>query len=86
MKNKNPIYSILGLGSALMLVLAVVGCASSGTQVTQEQKFIRLHHVANTATLRDTWPLTDTARVSAVMPTISVVVRCRVFTACSGES
>jgi hypothetical protein len=34
MKNKNPIYSILGLGSALMLVLAVVGCASSGTQVT----------------------------------------------------
>ena len=48
MNNKNSIYSILGFGLALMLVMAVVGCASSGPQVTREQKFIRLHHVANT--------------------------------------
>ena len=48
MKNKNPVYPILGFALALMLVLTVVGCASSGPQVTQEQRFIRLHHVANT--------------------------------------
>ncbi len=48
MKNKNPIYPTLGFGLALMLVVAVVGCASFRPQVTQEQKFIRLHHIATT--------------------------------------
>lgn len=48
MKNKNRTHPILNLGPALVLVLAVVGCASSGTKVTEEQKFIQLHHVRNT--------------------------------------
>lgn len=38
----------LGLGSALVLVLAVSGCASSGSRVTEERRFIPLHHVRNT--------------------------------------
>ena len=48
MKNKNRTHPILNLGPALVLVPAVVGCASSGPRITQEQKFIQLHHVANT--------------------------------------
>ena len=48
MKDQNRTHPIPGLGAALMLLLAVAGCASSGPRVTQEQKFIQLHHVANT--------------------------------------
>lgn len=48
MKNKKSVYSILGFGLALMVVMAVVDCASFGPQITQKQKFIRLHHMANT--------------------------------------
>ena len=33
---------------ALLALALIAGCASSGPQVTQEQKFIQLHHVANT--------------------------------------
>jgi len=42
-----PSSIIPALGALLALVL-IAGCASSGPQVTQEQKFIQLHHVANT--------------------------------------
>ena len=48
MKDKNRTHPILNIGPPLLLLLAVVGCASSGPRITQEQKFIQLHHVANT--------------------------------------
>ena len=47
MKDKKRNYPILGPGSLLALLLAVVGCASSGPRVTHEQEFIQLHHVPN---------------------------------------
>jgi len=36
-----------GLGTLLTVAL-IAGCASTGPRVTEEQKFIQLHHVANT--------------------------------------
>ena len=48
MKDKNRTHLILGLGPVLMLLLAVVGCASTSPRVTQEEKFIQLNHVADT--------------------------------------
>lgn len=48
MKLNKQLRASLGLGSALVLMLAVSGCASSGSRVTEERKFIQLHHVRNT--------------------------------------
>lgn len=45
-----PILSRIILpGATLALVLVVGGCASSRAYVTEEKKFIPLHHVRNTA-------------------------------------
>ena len=44
----NPFTStIAGLG-ALLAAALIAGCASSGSRVAEEQRFIQLHHVANT--------------------------------------
>ena len=48
MKPINHISRIATLGSTLALAFVIAGCASSGPRVTEEQKFIQLHHVANT--------------------------------------
>ena len=42
------INKITRLAVAVALVLVAAGCASSGPRVTEERKFIQLHHVANT--------------------------------------
>lgn len=48
MKRTNHISRLATLGSLLALAFVTAGCASSGPRVTQERKYIRLHHVANT--------------------------------------
>lgn len=48
MKTKRLLLILFGLGSMLVLVVAVSGCASTSPRVTEERKFIQLHHVANT--------------------------------------
>jgi RNase P subunit RPR2 len=48
MKTTNHILTIIPLGSLAVLALLVTGCTSPRTHVTEERKFIQLHHVANT--------------------------------------
>jgi Zn finger protein HypA/HybF involved in hydrogenase expression len=48
MKSKTPITAFGNLAALLSLAVIVAGCASSGLRVTEERKFIQLHHVANT--------------------------------------
>ncbi len=48
MKINKSLLTMLCVGSALVLALAVTGCASTRPRVTEERKFIQLHHVANT--------------------------------------
>lgn len=48
MKTNKSLLTILSVGSLLLLALAVTGCASTGPRVTEERKFIQLHHVSNT--------------------------------------
>ena len=48
MKTKHNILSKISLSALLFLAVGVAGCASSGPRVTEERKFIQLHHVANT--------------------------------------
>lgn len=44
----NPFtMTITGFGALLPAAL-IVGCASSGPRIAEEQRFIQLHHVANT--------------------------------------
>ncbi len=46
--NSKKLNTIVSLGALLLLGAFIAGCASSRTQVTEERKFIKLHHVANT--------------------------------------
>lgn len=48
MKATNCAKRVVALASLAALALVVAGCASSGPRVTEERKFIQLHHVANT--------------------------------------
>jgi RNase P subunit RPR2 len=48
MKTKHNIFNKISLSALLLLAVGVAGCASSGPRVTEERKFIQLHHVANT--------------------------------------
>ncbi|ODU23929.1 MAG: hypothetical protein ABS95_02735 [Verrucomicrobia bacterium SCN 57-15] len=48
MKITKSNLTIFSLGSLLLLVLALSGCVSTSPRVTEERKFIQLHHVANT--------------------------------------
>lgn len=48
MNGKITFKTIISLGALLSLIAFVTGCASPRTHVTEEQKFIQLHHVANT--------------------------------------
>lgn len=45
---KRILSRIIPLGATLSLALIIAGCASSRTYVTEEKKFIPLHHVKNT--------------------------------------
>jgi Zn finger protein HypA/HybF involved in hydrogenase expression len=44
----NPFISTMTGLSALFTAALITGCASTGPRVAEEQKFIQLHHVANT--------------------------------------
>ncbi len=48
MKTSKSLLRMLSVGLALVLALVVTGCASTRPRVTEERKFIQLHHVANT--------------------------------------
>ena len=48
MKTKHNILGRISLSALLLLAVGVAGCASSGPRLTEERKFIQLHHVANT--------------------------------------
>ena len=48
MKPANYIRQLAIPGFVLALAFVIAGCASSGPRVTEERKFIQLHHVANT--------------------------------------
>ncbi|ODU23930.1 MAG: hypothetical protein ABS95_02740 [Verrucomicrobia bacterium SCN 57-15] len=53
MKIKTNAIRILGMGGALLVIVALAGCASSGgrsaVRVTEEKQYIRLHHVWDTS-------------------------------------
>lgn len=48
MKPDKPLLILLSFGAMLLLAVTVSGCASTAPRVTEEHKFIQLHHVANT--------------------------------------
>lgn len=48
MNTRNHLNTFINLSALLLLAVGVAGCASSGARVTEERKFIQLHHVANT--------------------------------------
>ncbi len=48
MKGRTFLKTAVSLGALLLLTVFVTGCASPRTYVTEERKFIQLHHVANT--------------------------------------
>ena len=53
MKIKTTAIQILGMGGALLVMVVLAGCASSGgkstVRVTEEKQYIRLHHVRDTS-------------------------------------
>lgn len=53
MKIKTNAIRILGTGGALLAIVVLAGCASSGgkpaVRVTEEKQYIRLHHVQDTS-------------------------------------